>query len=129
MTTCLALLTAGFPAAAYAQQPRGMGRVISDAMYKTAGWAGFLPPIPNVPRTFIVILGSYTNGIITILGLVFLVLVIFGGFKWMTAGGNEEQVTKAKGFIKNAAIGLTIILTARVFTFLLLEIIQPAVTP
>ena len=47
----------------------------------------------------------------------------------MTAAGNEDQVTKARGYIKNAAIGLTIILVARMITYLLLEIIQPAITP
>lgn len=126
MTTGLALLTASLPAVASA--PPGMGTKIKNAMDQTANWAGFFPA-DSKPRTFAQILGSYTNGIITFLGLIFLVLIIFGGFKWMTAGGNEEQVTKAKGFIKNAAIGLTVILTARVLTFLLLEIIQPAVTP
>ena len=122
------LLGLFLPAVALAQQPRRMGGVIRGAMANTALWAGFIPA-NGQPRNFIQILGGYTNGIITLLGLIFLVLIIWAGFKWMTAAGNEDQVTKARGYIKNAAIGLTIILVARMITYLLLEIIQPAITP
>ncbi|MDO8560073.1 MAG: hypothetical protein Q7S23_03510 [bacterium] len=116
------------PSVALAQEYRGIGKVINKAMRDTALFAGFVPE-NGQPRNFIQILGGYTNGIITLLGLIFLVLIIWAGFKWMTAAGNEDQVTKARGYIKNAAIGLTIILVARMITYLLLEIIQPAVSP
>lgn len=49
------------------------------------------------------------------LGLVGLVMVIFmmyAGYLWMTAGGNDDQITKAKSIIKNAVIGLVIILAS-----------------
>lgn len=52
------------------------------------------------------------NVILTVLGLIVVVLIIFAGFKWMTAAGNEEAVKKAQGIIKNAVIGLLIILLA-----------------
>ena len=38
--------------------------------------------------------------------------IVYGGFLWMTAHGNEEQVTKAKNLITAALIGLVIILSA-----------------
>lgn len=47
-----------------------------------------------------------------LLGIVAVVIVIFGGFKWMTAGGNEEQVGEAKKWILSGVIGLAIILSA-----------------
>ena len=47
-----------------------------------------------------------------LLGIVVLVLMIYAGFLWMTAGGNEEQIEKAKKILKNAVIGLAIILMA-----------------
>ena len=49
------------------------------------------------------------------LGLVGTVLVgftIYGGYMYMTAGGNEEQINTAKKILKNMAIGLGIILSA-----------------
>ncbi|MFA5128278.1 MAG: pilin [Patescibacteria group bacterium] len=47
-----------------------------------------------------------------LLGIVVLVLMIYAGFLWMTAAGNEEQIEKAKKILKNAVIGLAIILMA-----------------
>ena len=47
-----------------------------------------------------------------LLALIAVVLVIYGGFVWMTAAGNEENVEKAKKIISAAVIGLIIILLA-----------------
>ncbi len=47
-----------------------------------------------------------------LLGIVAVVIVLVGGFKWMTAGGNEEQVGEAKKWIFSGVIGLAIILSA-----------------
>jgi len=46
------------------------------------------------------------------LGLVAVVMILIGGFQWMTAGGNEEKVASAKKIISAAVIGLIIILLA-----------------
>ena len=47
-----------------------------------------------------------------LLGIVALVLVMYGGFVWMTAGGNEEKIATAKKILLNGVIGLIIILSA-----------------
>jgi len=47
-----------------------------------------------------------------LLGIVAVVIILIGGFKWMTAGGNEEQVGDAKKWIFSGVIGLAIILSA-----------------
>lgn len=57
-------------------------------------------------------LGIIVNMILSLLGVVFIILTIFGGFQWMTAGGNEDQVKKAQDRIKSAVIGLVITLSA-----------------
>lgn len=44
------------------------------------------------------------------LGLVSVIMILFGGFTWMTAAGNEERVAKAKNIIRSAVIGLLIIM-------------------
>ena len=51
------------------------------------------------------------------LGVIFLVLMILGGFRWMTAAGNEESIKHAQGTIKTAIIGLIIILAAYSITY------------
>ncbi len=47
-----------------------------------------------------------------LLGIVAVVIVLIGGFKWMTAGGNDEQTGEAKKWIFSGVIGLAIILSA-----------------
>ncbi len=55
---------------------------------------------------------SIINVALGLLGIVAVVIVLIGGFEWMTAGGNEEQTTKAKQRILAGVIGLAIILSA-----------------
>ncbi len=47
-----------------------------------------------------------------LLGTVALVIILFAGFTWMTAGGNEEKIAEAKKWIFAGVIGLAIILAA-----------------
>jgi hypothetical protein len=47
-----------------------------------------------------------------LLGIVAVVIVLIGGFTWMTAGGNDEKVQEAKKWIFAGIIGLAIILSA-----------------
>ena len=54
---------------------------------------------------------------LSVFGIVFLVLIIYGGFIWMTAGGSEEKVTKARQIIINSAIGLAIVMMAYAITW------------
>lgn len=52
-----------------------------------------------------------------LLGIIFLVLIIFAGYNWMTAGGDEEKVAKAKETLSRAIIGLIIIIAAYAITY------------
>ena len=52
------------------------------------------------------------NIVLTVIGLIVVVLIIFAGFKWMTAAGNEDAVKDAQKILKNAIIGLVIIILA-----------------
>jgi len=56
------------------------------------------------------------------MGVIFLILAIYGGFKWMTAAGNEESVEKAKKTITNAILGLVIVLAAYAIVKFIVEI-------
>lgn len=46
------------------------------------------------------------------LGLIAVIMILYGGFMWMTAGGNEEKVASAKKIISAAVIGLIVVLLA-----------------
>lgn len=59
--------------------------------------------------------------VLSFLGVVFLILTIYGGFMWMTAAGNDEQVKKAGSLIRSAVIGLIIVISAYAITVLLMN--------
>lgn len=46
------------------------------------------------------------------IGLIFLIMIIFAGFRWMTASGNQDQVTKARETLTRGIIGLLVIVAA-----------------
>ena len=57
-------------------------------------------------------IGNIIRIVLTLLGVVVLVLVVYAGFLWMTAGGDTEKVKTAKTMLTNAIIGLALILAA-----------------
>lgn len=67
------------------------------------------------------------NLALTFLGLIAVVLILWGGFKWMTAGGNDENVDAAKKIIIAAVIGLAIIISAYAIANFFINSIQTAV--
>jgi hypothetical protein len=50
----------------------------------------------------------------TFLGIIAVVVILLGGFKWMTAAGNEDKVADAKKLLVAGMIGLAIIISAYV---------------
>jgi len=62
----------------------------------------------SIPR----IVGLIINTLTSILGVIFVILMVAAGFTWMTSSGNEEQIKKATGTIKSATIGLVLTLSA-----------------
>lgn len=58
--------------------------------------------------------------ILGFLGIVAVIIILLGGFKWMTAGGNEDKVGEAKKLIVAGIIGLVIIIASfAIATFVL----------
>ncbi len=68
-------------------------------------------------------IGQIIAIILGFLGVIFLGLIIYSGFQWMTAGGNEETITKAKKRIINSVIGLVIIFTAYLITYFITNVL------
>lgn len=57
-------------------------------------------------------IGSVIQTIISFIGVIFVVLLVYGGVLWMTARGNDQQVEKAKSIIVQSIIGLFIVVSA-----------------
>lgn len=62
---------------------------------------------PQDPRS---IVATTIRILLGLIGTVFTCLTIYAGYLWMTAGGNEDDVTKAKTLLTQSVIGLIIIL-------------------
>ena len=71
--------------------------------------SGIITDIPGA-------IGRIVGAILAFIGVIFFILMIYGGFMWMTARGNEQQVTRAKDLIMAAIIGLIIVLAAYAIT-------------
>ena len=54
---------------------------------------------------------------LTFVGVIFLVLAIYGGYTWMIARGNEQEVERAKNIIIAAVIGLVIVIAAYAISY------------
>jgi uncharacterized membrane protein YidH (DUF202 family) len=52
------------------------------------------------------------NTAMMFLGLIAVVIILMGGFKWMTAGGSEDKITEARKLMTAGIIGIVIILSA-----------------
>lgn len=71
------------------------------------------------------IIGSLINVVLGFLGIVLLFYVLRAGFLWMTAGGDEKQVTTAKNMIRDAVIGLVVIIAGfAISNFVLQQLVQ-----
>ncbi len=74
------------------------------------------------------IAANIINIILGFLGILAVVLILFGGFKWMTAAGNEDKVAEAKKLLVAGVIGLIIILAAYALAAFILDAVFRATT-
>ena len=79
-----------------------------DETAKKAGLIGETGQAPNIYQ----IIGFVVSIILGFVGVVFLVLIIAGGFIWMTAGGNEEKVAQGRKLLTESSISFAIVLAA-----------------
>jgi hypothetical protein len=57
-----------------------------------------------------------------IIGVVAVIMIIFGGFRYITSGGNDSSVTSAKNTIMYAIIGLVIVALAQLLVRFVLRL-------
>ncbi len=75
-----------------------------------------------------IIVGRIINAFLGILGVIFLGLILYAGFLYMTSGGEQEKVAKAKKYIISAIVGLVIILSAYAITSFIISRLTDATT-
>ncbi len=65
--------------------------------------------------------GTIIKNTLALVGLLFFILMVYAGIKWMLARGEEDEVTKARETIFGAVIGLAIIISAYAITNFITE--------
>lgn len=73
---------------------------------------------PKSPEQMI---GGYIKTGLALVGVIFLLLMVYGGYTWMIARGDETEATKAKDTITMASIGMAVVLIAYVITYFVLS--------
>lgn len=111
------------PGMALAQTSSGSGQsyTLMSRLNNIGNEAGFNTNSDEADLPLIV--GIIISGLLSLLGIVFIILTIYAGYTWMMARGNEEKVNKSLATIRMAIIGLIIVLGAYaisyfVFTYL-----------
>ncbi len=84
---------------------------------------------PDDPVDIRVVVSNVIRIFLGFMGAVFLILIIMGGFKWMTAGGNDQAITDAKARLMHAVIGLTIVIAAYSIAYFVTEKLFSITTP
>ena len=114
------LMVAGVVSAVY----NSKNPLESTGLNETAGvYGGVTADKPEV------IIGKIIGAALAFLGVAFFVLMIYGGYTWMFAMGNEQTATKAKDIIIAAVIGLVIVLMAYAITSYLGGVVGPVKPP
>lgn len=111
LTLFLLLANFYFAVIAQAAAKQEMGEQLRKAGFS---WGG---SVPSGPTSLTGIVATVIQAFLGLLGIIFLILIIYAGYNWMTAQGDEEKVSKAKDTIQRAVIGVIIIIVAYAITF------------
>lgn len=68
--------------------------------------------IPFEKATPAEIIGQVVGVGLSFIAVIFFLLLLYGGFTWMMARGNEQEVEKAIGLIQAAVFGLIVVMAA-----------------
>lgn len=75
----------------------------------------------GTPRDIQGIVAQIIYTLLGFLGLIFVVLIVWSGYEWMTSQGDPAKVTKAKDRLTNSVIGLVVVLAAYGIALFIME--------
>ncbi len=97
----------------------------ATGLVETAQEAGYVEA--DNPPTLTGFIATLVNVVLGLTGLALVILLIYGGIRWMTAMGNEKTVTAAKQIITNSIIGIIIIVAAyAIANYIIVALIEAA---
>jgi len=113
------IVSAGLFNYASAQSDNDSYDFLADSGLKNSGQAAGYDTVN--PPTVDELIGNIILTALSLLGVIFFILIIYGGFTWMTAHGNEDKVKTANKIIMSSLMGLIITLAAYGLSFFLIE--------
>ena len=96
--------------------------LIKEGLREAASLGGYDVDKTDLP----IIIANLVKAALTLLGVAFLILVIWGGVMWMTSAGNQENIKRAKSILINATVGLIIVFLGYSITSLIIKIVAEA---
>jgi hypothetical protein len=87
----------------------------------TANKGGIQSKTTDLPT----LIGQVVGAVLAFVGVIFFCLILWAGFGWMLAKGNEQEITKAKDTIISSVLGLLVILGAYAITSLIASVFAP----
>ena len=85
---------------------------------------------PGATTSLTDVIANVVKGLLALVGIIFVALIIYGGFNYLTSGGSEEKIKKGKNTLKAAIIGLVIIITSYTITYFIAGALEsPGQTP
>lgn len=69
-------------------------------------------------------IGIVIQSLLGLLGVIFILLIIYAGIIWMLAEGEEAKVEKAQRILKNAIIGLVVVVSAYAISYFVISAFQ-----
>ncbi|OGY51855.1 MAG: hypothetical protein A2951_01270 [Candidatus Buchananbacteria bacterium RIFCSPLOWO2_01_FULL_56_15] len=89
------------------------GNITNQMITGLEGNGGEAIALPSGQNTTVeTVAGNVIQSFLSVFGILFLGLMVYGGYKWMIAQGREEELKKAKDIIRSSIIGLAIALSA-----------------
>jgi len=85
---------------------------VGESLLTAGGEAGFIGKKGSVK--FADALIGYTNGLVVLMGALYLIVVIYAGYLWMNSRGSDEEVEKARKIIIWSTAGIGTIVIARI---------------
>jgi len=74
------------------------------------------------------VIARIIRAVLSFLGVVAVVIILWGGFLWMTSGGQTEKISNARKLILMGIVGLAIVLAAYAIASFVITSLVSAVT-
>src|SRR3989344_2064168 len=120
----LLLLMAGPVLAQQGWVPESGSKNPTDVLQNVGTAAGYSESVGTT--SLATTIGQIIKTFLSLLGLIFMSYLIYAGFLWMTASGDEEKLRKAKAIIRGSIIGLIVALSSYIITATVVDLVSTA---